>query len=92
MVPLDPWSAVSGERSEGSDDASAPPGVNDIVFGRFRRAFLEMRDRFLLQERSPSPHPTTISADLGTAARRAGALLTSAAKQRLAANAATNAL
>ena len=79
MVPLDPWSAVSGERSEGSDDASAPPGVNDIVFGRFRRAFLEMRDRFLLQERSPSPHPTTISADLGTAARRAGALLTSAA-------------
>ena len=63
MSALDPLSAKTSERSEGSGDASVPPGLNDLVFGRFRRALLEMRDRWLFQERSRSPLPT-ISTDL----------------------------
>jgi len=49
---FDPRSAVSGERSEGSDDASEAHGVDGIVFGRFRRAILEMRARSVLRTAS----------------------------------------
>ena len=55
---FDPRSAVSGERSEGSDDASEAHGVDGIVFGRFRRAILEMRARSVL--RTPSCPTATI--------------------------------
>ena len=55
---FDPRSAVFGERSEGSDDASEAHGVDGIVFGRFRRAILEMRARSVL--RTPSCPMATI--------------------------------
>jgi hypothetical protein len=58
MKRFDPRSAVSGERSEGSDDASEAHGVDGIVFGRFRRAILEMRARSVL--RTPSCPTATI--------------------------------
>ena len=59
MLPFDPRSADSGERSEGSDGAIAPHGVRDIVFGQFRRAFLELRAGALLREQPRSSCPTT---------------------------------
>ena len=62
MLPFDPRSADSGERSEGSDGATAPHGVEDMVCGQFRRAILERRAaRALLREQPPSLCPTTVA-------------------------------
>lgn len=74
MLPFDPRSAVSGERSEGSDDASEPHGVGDIVFGRFRRAFLEMCARSVLRTASRLSCPTETHLDVAPLLN-AGALL-----------------
>lgn len=61
MLPFDPRSADSGERSEGSDGATAPHGVRDMVCGQFRRAILELRDRALLREQPRSSCPTIVA-------------------------------
>ena len=62
MLPFDPRSADSGERSEGSDGATAPHEVEDMVCGQFRRAILERRAaRALLREQPPSLCPTTVA-------------------------------
>ena len=73
-MPFDPRSAVSGERSEGSDDASEPHGVGDFVFGRFRRAVLEMRARSVLRTASRLSCPTETHLDVAPLLN-AGALL-----------------
>lgn len=61
MLPFDPRSADSGELSEGSDGATAPHGVRDMVCGQFRRAILELRDRALLRKQPRSSSPTFVA-------------------------------